>query len=80
MHDSNIQDFAVKYGKRPKVRTPVAAAYLGLAAITLETDRYSQKSDKLDVPFHRLGRAVVYDLDELDSWLASRRDATKAVA
>jgi len=80
MHEPTIQDFAAKYGKRPKVRTPVAAAYLGLAAITLETDRYSQKSDKLGVPFHRLGRAVVYDLDELDLWLTSRRDATKAVA
>lgn len=58
-------------GKRPKQRTPVAACYLGLAEITLEADRASRK---LGIPFHKIGRAVVYDLDELDAWLSRRRE------
>lgn len=75
MNASELHDFAKKYGKRPKVRTPVAATYIGLATITLEIDRSSQR---LGIPFHRIGRAVVYDLDELDSWLASRRHSPEA--
>jgi hypothetical protein len=62
-------------GKRPKQRTPVAARYLGLAEITLEADRASKK---LGIPFHKIGRAVVYDLEELDQWLEQRREGRAA--
>jgi hypothetical protein len=75
MNASNLHDFAQKYGKRPKVRTPVAATYIGLAEITLEIDRSARR---LGIPFHKIGRAVVYDLDELDRWLEARRSNGEA--
>lgn len=75
MEDPRFKDFAAKYGRRPKVRTPVAATYMGLAEITLEIDRTSKK---LGIPFHKIGRAVVYDLDELDNWLEARRSRGEA--
>ncbi len=62
--------FEATCGKRPKVPTSLAARYLGFAEVTLEADRAHQK---LGIPFYKLGRAVRYDLDELDAWLSSRR-------
>lgn len=75
MEDHPHTDFAAKYGRRPKVRTPIAAAYMGLAEITLEADRATKR---LGIPFHKIGRAVVYDLDELDNWLEARRSQGEA--
>ena len=53
-----------------RLKTPDAAAYVGLAAGTLETDR---NRGTLGIPFHKLGRAVVYDTRALDAWLATRK-------
>ncbi len=63
-------EFIAACGKRPKVKTVIAALYLGLAEVTLEADR---ATGRLGIPFHKLGRAVVYDLDELDEFLVRRR-------
>jgi predicted DNA-binding transcriptional regulator AlpA len=51
-----------------RVRTANAAEHIGLAESTLEKDRIT---GRLGIPYHKLGRTVVYDLGELDSWLAS---------
>jgi hypothetical protein len=64
------QHFISTCGRRPKVKTEIAAPYLGLAPVTLEADRMT---GRLGIPFHKLGRAIVYDLDELDAWLRARR-------
>jgi len=52
-----------------RLRTRAAARYLGWAESTLEKKRCAGDGP----PFIRLGRAVVYDTRDLDSWLASRR-------
>ncbi len=62
--------FYQEYGKRPSAHTPAAAKYLGLSPATLETDR---STGKLGIPFIRIGRRIVYDLDVLDAWVAKRR-------
>ena len=54
---------------RPKLRTPAAAAYTGLAKSTLEKMRVRGDG----CPFIRIGRAVLYDPDDLDAWLAANR-------
>lgn len=54
---------------RRKMRTAEAAAYTGLAKSTLEKLRVSGDG----CPFIRIGRAVLYDPDDLDTWLASHR-------
>ncbi|MFN0193342.1 MAG: helix-turn-helix transcriptional regulator [Aestuariivirga sp.] len=54
---------------RPKLRTKSAAAYTGLAKSTLEKMRIRGDG----CPFIRIGRAVLYDPDDLDAWLASNR-------
>ncbi len=47
------------------LRTPDAAAYLGIAAGTLENKRYSGGGPR----FRKLGkRTVVYLPDDLDAW------------
>lgn len=46
-----------------------AAAYLGLATQTLAKLRWAGTSP----PFYKLGRQVMYDRADLDSWLADRR-------
>ena len=52
-----------------KLRPPEAAKYLGLAESTLAKLRMGR-----DGPvFHKLGRAVVYDRDDLDAWLVAHR-------
>jgi predicted DNA-binding transcriptional regulator AlpA len=56
-------------------RTREAAEYLGLAASTLEKMRLSSDGPR----FVRLGgRAVGYDVRDLDSWLDQQRDETEA--
>ena len=61
----------------PKMRTPEAAAYCGIAASTLEKMRL-----RGDGPvFIKAGpRAVVYDVNDLEQWLASRRRASTSDA
>ena len=54
---------------RPKLRTREAAAYTGLAKSTLEKLRVSGNG----APYIRVGRAVLYDPDDLDEWLAAHR-------
>ena len=51
-------------------RTPEAASYLGLAASTLEKLRLTGGGPR----FLRLGgRAVGYDIKDLDEWLNAQR-------
>ncbi len=53
------------------LRTPEAASYLGLAAATLEKMRAIGGGP----PFIRLGgRAVGYDVRDLDAWLDGQRE------
>ncbi len=54
---------------RPKLRTRDAAAYTGLAKSTLEKLRVNGRG----CPYIRIGRAVLYDPDDLDAWLAAHR-------
>jgi predicted DNA-binding transcriptional regulator AlpA len=55
---------------RRKLRTPEAASYCGLSARTLEKYRVSGGGP----PYYKLSaHAVVYDLADLDAWLAARR-------
>jgi predicted DNA-binding transcriptional regulator AlpA len=51
----------------PRLRTPEAAEFLGVAPATLEKWRY-ERSD--GPPFRKLGTVVVYELSELEQWLA----------
>ena len=55
--------------KRPRLRTRDAAAYTGLAKSTLEKLRVTGGG----CPYIRIGRAVLYDPDDLDRWLAANR-------
>jgi predicted DNA-binding transcriptional regulator AlpA len=52
-----------------RLRTPAAADYLGYAESTLEKKRLTGDGP----PFIRLGRVIVYDTRDLDSWLGERR-------
>ncbi len=52
-----------------KLRPPKAAKYLGIAESTLAKLRMGRNGPA----FHKLGRAVVYDRDDLDTWLAAHR-------
>lgn len=54
---------------RPKLRTAAAATYTGLAKSTLEKMRVRGDG----CAFIRIGRAVLYDPDDLDAWLAANR-------
>lgn len=58
MTDLNIKT------NRPKVRTGGAADYSGLAESTLEKLRVTGGGPR----YIRVGRVVVYDLDDLDAW------------
>jgi len=55
--------------KRRMMRTKEAAAYTGLAKSTLEKLRVYGGG----CPYIRVGRVVLYDPDELDTWLHSHR-------
>ena len=55
---------------RPRaLRTPQAAEYVGLSPHTLENLR----SDGAGPQFFKIGRVVVYDVADLDSWLDAQR-------
>jgi predicted DNA-binding transcriptional regulator AlpA len=62
----------VAYAGRRKLRTPDAAAYVGLAASTLNKMRV-----RGDGPvYSKLGRIVVYDVADLDGWLEVNKRAS----
>ena len=52
----------------PKLRTPEAAKHLGLAAATLAKLRCVGGGPL----FTKLGRAVVYTVDDLEKWVAAQ--------
>ena len=55
------------------LRTPGAAEYLSLSASTLEKMRLNDEGPR----FVRLGgRAVGYDIKDLDAWLDQQREST----
>jgi predicted DNA-binding transcriptional regulator AlpA len=57
------------------LRTPEAAIYVGLSASTLEKMRLSGDGPK----FVRLGgRAIGYDVYDLDLWLDSQRERSES--
>lgn len=59
------------------IRVKQAAEYTGLSKSTLDKLRHFGGGPA----YLKLGRAVVYSTDDLDTWLASRRrDATWAPA
>lgn len=55
------------------MKTGAAAKYTGISPRTLEKWRATRS----DLPFHRLGRAIVYSKDDLDQFLAKNRFAVK---
>jgi predicted DNA-binding transcriptional regulator AlpA len=55
-----------------KLRTADAAIYCGLSASTLNKLRVFGGGPK----YLKLGRAVCYDVSDLDSWLATKRRAS----
>ncbi len=57
------------------LRTPEAAAYVGLSISTLEKKRLTGGGP----PFIRLGgRAVGYDIRDLDAWLDAQRELAQS--
>jgi hypothetical protein len=60
-----------------RIRTPKAAEHVGLAESTLEKDR---GTGILGIPYLKIGRAVVYDTDALDEWLAKHRRTSTSQA
>lgn len=50
------------------VTEDVVAKLLGFTTRKLQNDR----SAKRGLPFYRLGRAVRYDLDEVEAWVRAR--------
>jgi predicted DNA-binding transcriptional regulator AlpA len=59
-----------------KLRTGDAAAYVGLAASTLEKLRLTGGGPA----YFKLGKSVLYDPEDLDNWMASKRRASTSVA
>jgi len=60
----------VEHSPTPKLRAPAAADFLGLSASTLSKMRL-----RGDGPIYSKAgqRVVVYDLRDLESWLAARK-------
>ena len=59
------------------LRTPAAATYIGLSESTLEKKRLSADGPR----FVRLGgRAVGYDIADLDVWLDAQRNESSDVS
>ena len=55
--------------QKRRMRTAEAAAYCGSAKSTFEKLRVTGRG----APFIKIGRTVVYDVADLDVWLASKR-------
>ena len=53
----------------PRLRTPAAAHYLGIADSTLEKMRVSGTGPEFEI----VGKAVVYSIHALEEYLAQRR-------
>lgn len=64
-----LQPPAPPAGGKALLTTNAAAAYVGLAVQTLAEMRVSGESP----PFHKAGRRVLYDREDLDAWLAARK-------
>lgn len=73
-HDSSVLRNTSLSGKRPRVRTPIAAAYIGCSQSALCKARVYGGGP----PFYKVGSCVVYDLDEIDLWLLARRRLSTA--
>ena len=58
------------------LRTKDAAAYIGLSKSTLEKMRVTGGGP----PFIKMGKTVVYDVTDLDAWMAERRFRSTAEA
>lgn len=58
---------------KPKLNVRQAAEYLGLSKSTLDKWRMgrSSRAPRRPPPYAKLGKRVVYDIDELEAW---RRD------
>lgn len=54
---------------KPRLRSREAAAYLGISGSTLAKGRMTGNSP----PYTKIGRIVVYDRNDIDEWLATRR-------
>jgi len=54
-----------------RMRTQAAAEYVGLSPRTLEAIRHRGGGPA----FAKIGRAVVYDAQDLDNWLSAHRQA-----
>jgi hypothetical protein len=64
-HSADTREERLKMVMR-LVDTKSAAEYIGLAAPTLEQDRVS---NRLKIPYLKIGRRVLYDLGDLDTFL-----------
>jgi hypothetical protein len=56
--------------KRKRLKTPAAAEHLGVAPGTLVVWRSTRE---VVIPYYRIGRCVLYDLADLDAFLAANR-------
>ncbi len=56
--------------RRPLVGTPEAAAYIGMSEKFVRSLRANRT-----LPCYKIGRSVKFDLDDLDRYLAERREA-----
>ncbi|MFH1914700.1 MAG: helix-turn-helix domain-containing protein [Pseudomonadota bacterium] len=52
------------------IRTDTAAEYLGVSKATLEKDRVT---GLIGIPYIKLGRAVLYDPDDLDTFMGRNK-------
>jgi len=53
-----------------RMRRKAAAEYIGIAASTLAADVCRPR---LKIPYVKCGRVILYEVADLDSWLASHR-------
>ena len=51
------------------LRTPLAAERANLSASKLEKERRLGRGPA----FHKIGKTILYDIDDIDAWLASFR-------
>jgi hypothetical protein len=56
------------YLQRPHLRVKAAALYLGISPESLAQRNWRLRHG---IPWHRIGKAVVFDPDQLDAWLRS---------
>jgi excisionase family DNA binding protein len=63
--------------ERQAMETPEAASYLGVTAGTLTTWRCTRK---VQVPFTKIGRKVIYRKSDLDRFLLQNTRGAEAVS